>query len=497
MTAVKLNKAFFPFAFIFFFNPSVYSKGTSQIENNRNDSRTVIEGKIIDGSSDTVTLFFQKEFIYGYIGSENYRQAGDSNGYFKFVLDIDHIAKIFLFLNGNSKVLFGNIYIQPGDVISATITKGAQGNTVFSGKGSEKFKCMYELDSTKRHLIRDGTFSYIPLYPRGNSIQDSLLCSFKSADQYSNNYFKVLANYRHKINPEIFELLSADITGELATSKCYLLSASLQHASLKQKKEIYPVFFKHLYYLKDQFADSAAVYSNNYMEFLMRRLQIKLKLASDNGNYLMKDMVMLIEKKYKGILRDRLFTYYLLSPMIGVDDQEYEYCLKRSLAAMKSPVYKKYLEAQLTNLSEGSIAYNFSLPDSSGLYVSLSDFKGKIVLIDFWFTGCSSCIKLAKILEKEVIPRFNDSTVKFVSICLDEDKSSWIKSINRGLYTSGRSVNLFTESLGFDHPLVKNYNIQGCPFLLLVDREGRIASASPSWDAEKLCSQITCAIKKK
>jgi thiol-disulfide isomerase/thioredoxin len=497
MTTLKIIKVFLSFALICFLNPLAHSKGASQDEKNKNDSRVVIvEGKILNGNGnlDTVILSTQREFIFNYIGRENYQQTCDSNGYFKFVVNIDHIAKISLFLNGNTKILFSNFYIQPGDTIFTTITKGENRNIIFSGNRSEKFKCMYALDSSRRNPKKISRS--LPVIIKDDSVTGELLRSFESTDQYNNHFFSILLSYRNKINPEIFKLLLADIMGDIATSKCYLLLQSIPDNSLKQKKEIARLFFHSVYHPKEKFNDSIVIYSENYIEFLMRRSQIKLKLASDNGNYLMKDMVMLIEKNYQGILRDRLFTYYLLSPKIGVDNQEYEYCLKRSLAAMKSPVYKKYLEAQLTNLSEGSMAYNFSLPDSSGLYVSLSDFKGKVVLIDFWFTGCSSCIKLAKILEKEVIPRFNDSTVKFVSICLDNDKNTWIKSINRGVYTSERSINLFAQGLAFDHPLVRNYNIQGCPVLLLVDGEGRIASASPSWDAEKLCSEITCAIKK-
>src|SRR5574340_1844935 len=124
MTTLKIIKVFLSFALICFLNPLAHSKGASQDEKNKNDSRVVIvEGKILNGNgnSDTVILFIQKEFIYNYIGSENYQQVCESNGHFKFVFHIDHTAKISLFLNDDTKILFGNIYIQPGDAICATI----------------------------------------------------------------------------------------------------------------------------------------------------------------------------------------------------------------------------------------------------------------------------------------------------------------------------------------------------------------------------------------
>jgi thiol-disulfide isomerase/thioredoxin len=269
----------------------------------------------------------------------------------------------------------------------------------------------------------------------------------------------------------------------------------MEHASSKQKKAIAAFFFQSFYETKEKPNDSMVVYSEDYIEFLLRCLQIKLNLSIENRKYSMKEMVMLIQTDYKGLIRDRILTYYLLSPKIGVSNEDYEYCLKRSLDIMNSPVYKQYVENQLRKFSRGSLAYNFSLPDSDGRYVSLSDFKGKVVLMDFWFTGCSACISLSKDLVKKVIPDFKDSLVVFVSICLDKEKSKWIKSINSGLYTSGHSINLFTDGLGFAHPLIANYNIQGCPALLLIDGEGKVASARPQWDPEKLCAEIRFAIK--
>jgi cytochrome oxidase Cu insertion factor (SCO1/SenC/PrrC family) len=163
---------------------------------------------------------------------------------------------------------------------------------------------------------------------------------------------------------------------------------------------------------------------------------------------------------------------------------------------MASPIHRYYIEQQLMKFSQQSEAYNFSLPDVNGNYISLKDLKGKAVLIDFWFTGCTACISFHKVLEKNIVPFYKDADVVFVTIGLDTEKEKWLKSVKTGFYTNDYSINLFTEGLGFAHPLATYYNIQGCPTLLLIDPKGNISSANPAWDPVKLCEEINALLKK-
>lgn len=159
------------------------------------------------------------------------------------------------------------------------------------------------------------------------------------------------------------------------------------------------------------------------------------------------------------------------------------------------PEYKVYLQKQLEKISPGSPAFNFILPATDGKLKSLREFRGNVVLVDFWFTGCSACKVLSDSLEKDVIPKFKEKPVSFISIGLDKDKDKWLKSLADGGYSAHGSINLFTEGLAFDHPLVKYYNIQGCPSLLLIDKYGFIVSVSPSRKAEDLIKELNKVLK--
>lgn len=491
-----LTKTHLLLSLVIFLTKNVYDEVASQnVKNKYNSNVVIIEGTITGANSDIVTLFFQKEFIYNNLERIKYKVACDSNGHFKFKLNALHTTKISLLLNDDANVVFSNIYIQPGDHVSMTITKEESSRVIFSGRQVDELNCMYALNKLVKSMPQNQQIKPTLAKHTKDSVLNEVLISFKRLDISADNFYALLFKYKEKIRPEIYSILQRDIAGNVGLSKSYILSKKLEDAPRKRKESLAQLFYKNYYQTKKKLQDSTVVYSENFIEFLLRSLQIKLKLSSEKGNYSMKDMVLLIEKEHKHTLRDRLLTYYMLSPKIGIDNQEYEHLIKRCLSKMTNPLYKEFLMQQLKKNSVGSLAYNFYLPDSNGKYFSLGDFKGNVVLIDFWFTGCSACINLSKVLENEVIPIFKDAPVIFVSICLDREENTWIKSINTGLYTSEHSINLFTEGLGFSHPLVTNYGIQECPKLLLIDQKGRIASTSPSWNSGALCTEIKKVLK--
>lgn len=125
---------------------------------------------------------------------------------------------------------------------------------------------------------------------------------------------------------------------------------------------------------------------------------------------------------------------------------------------------------------KGIPAFPFRLENPEGRIVRLEDFKGKVVLVDFWYTGCSGCSYLYKqaLAPAEGALRQKKDFV-FLSVSVDRDRNKWIKSIDQGLYTSSSVVNVYTGGKGtMAHAFVSHHGIQTYPQLMIIDRDGLV-----------------------
>ena len=133
----------------------------------------------------------------------------------------------------------------------------------------------------------------------------------------------------------------------------------------------------------------------------------------------------------------------------------------------------------------------FELKDTLGRVVKAADFRGKVVFMDFWFTGCKGCVQVAEALHTQVLPVFSsDTNVVFLAVSLDINFLQWKKSIRSGIYTSEGELNLFTMGMGGDHPLYKQYGFSGAPQTMLIDKEGYVISTSPPFPGPDLVKLI-------
>ena len=236
--------------------------------------------------------------------------------------------------------------------------------------------------------------------------------------------------------------------------------------------------------------------STAIMEFLRLSAQYKLKLDSANtylqaNQHKKNEIQQEFQNTYQTFLgqRQHFLNEYSHSPAIIAAittlnmDQEFEIYekivndLKKSFG--QSPTVQRIVKEYESNkaqmiarmpIAPGSVAKEIALPNPAGDTMRLSDYRGKVVLLDFWAAWCGPCRKENPNVVK-LYKEYHDKGFEVFSVSLDKTKEAWVQAIEQdGLIWDGHVSDLkFWSSTA-----AKSYNISSIPFTVLIDREGKV-----------------------
>jgi len=119
--------------------------------------------------------------------------------------------------------------------------------------------------------------------------------------------------------------------------------------------------------------------------------------------------------------------------------------------------------------------------------LKLADYRGQVVVLNFWTTWCVPCRELEPLLDRVRQQYRNNPDVLFVAVNADDDESLVAPHLKR-------------EPLGgtvvFADGLDRFLNVDVIPTLIVLDGSGQIAYRAPGFDRGRVVSSLTEAINR-
>ncbi|MDA3819170.1 MAG: TlpA disulfide reductase family protein [Candidatus Delongbacteria bacterium] len=369
------------------------------------------------------------------------------------------------------------IYAHPGDTIHFTIDAGEHKNpVVFHGNDTNASEYLYALRTQKlthpafNELLRQDS---VEKFMAGTeNLHDTLFFHLNQyASYFDDAYFisqeKSRIDYLIKHQKMVYSKYYAYMTGKPIPDSAAYFSFITQTEIEDPQSLVLP---EYLNYLENAFLlqlDNNPDTTSSYCD------DIKYQLKSIRKKFDNQDI--------KLALYNTILTGYAQYNGFESLDSEYTW-LTTNMTNNNKRSKLETLHATWDKISKGKKAPGFTYPDTSGDSISLSDFKGKPIYIDVWASWCGPCIREMPYMDS-LHNEYKDKNIVFLSVSVDENKNNWLNFLEK--HTPAWDQ---LHTGGWDCKLCNDYNIKAIPRFLLIDRNGKIISASaprPSSDEIK------------
>ncbi len=401
------------------------------------------------------------------------------NGNFHFNFPLEESASISIYSNLVGGLIFipgtFTIFINPGDSLNFTLRDNILGltNMEITGRGAEKLLMVKEVakkmnsshlytkpyrkqNITERYLEMDRALDVIDSMFNINPNKDSRdfkIVKAQLVDQTLNN---IMSQSVPRYNDSVAELFNKFIKNKKRIAP--LLDSSAFEYYGGSSTLPYFVYLSNMHQLGDRYDYFLHDYPLEYASLVKKEFEN----FSNVKDYLLSDhAIITFREKWFGKISTDIYKFYLAN--VNKRSPYYQYVLNE---------YKQLKDVFMA----GKPFYNYNLPDTTGNYHSLKDLRGKVVVLDFWFTGCGACKTLVPALSK-IEDSLKNEKIQFVSISVDNTVDVWKRGI--GIYSVKKSLQLYTEGKRYDHPIIKFGKVNAFPTLIVLDREGKIVGIPP------------------
>jgi len=152
-----------------------------------------------------------------------------------------------------------------------------------------------------------------------------------------------------------------------------------------------------------------------------------------------------------------------------------------SFAQVSDEAARLLKNAKIQVYNKAADPYNFTLPLLSGENATLSSFRGKVVILNFWATWCPPC--RAEMPSMEILyKRYKDQGLEILAVDIGENANTVRQFVQKNNYS-------FPVLLDTTKQTSAIYGVEAIPTTYLIDRNGKIIGriiGSINWDTQQI-----------
>jgi len=353
------------------------------------------------------------------------------------------------------------IYLKPGD--NKTIE-------IFSGKTNPDFDSCNVVESNIETKLLQQWANLVNNYCKlgmNRSQRDLYIAKY-------NNFVGVAEQLKKKTtqNKYFNQLFSSKIDADIKYCKlAAFFNFGERMNTTYDTNTIHKSFYQSL--TNERFCDAGILHSEHGLQLLNYQLTFDIFQKTTSQEIALNTSIV---DKAKLLCNDTIRGAFLTQHLMGVTNYEQLVAeiepFKSSLVTPEmKDAYQMKLK-QLNKFAKGLQAYNFSLYDNNEKLHSLSDFKGRVVVLDMWAMWCAPCLAEKPYFKKVEEEYKGRQEIIFVGVSVDglAKKENWKDFIAR---KGWQGLELLSN---FDESIMKYYKIDGIPRFMIFDKDGKIVT---------------------
>ena len=471
-----------------------------------------ISGKPANFSEGNIVLYADKPYPQSMPDAQSYALSGN----FEWKTELEY-GTLLTATVGNEIIQF---FLEPGDALTISFDPVEKPLSIeFSGKGAENNRLLQEFNIK---FINDFSPSSI------QSAMEASVDAFESQlfDQRMKQlrFMKeqsgksgITQSFRdflnHQITYHFFAQLlqfsiskSDDPTGMKVSRLPDIMLTEMNSLPLSDERGMnapaYRSFVRN--YIRYQTsAQNSFVKFADYSDMLEREYSYALRyltgepftfwLANELFEYCDKSAPETVKKLHKALTQCDLTGDYAKPVTARCEAELAAKTVKKELALPEPEAKGKKGSGKSSDDAKKS--QPFTLIDMKGNKVYLSDFKGKVLYVDFWASWCGPCrqqFPYAKELHKMFSPEHLKQVV-FLYISIDNDEATWKKGVEKNQI---QGFNVFSPG-GWSSSVVQHFGVRSIPRYKLIDKQGNIAdpNAKRPSSGQEIVNDIVRLIK--